>query len=153
MSWEPRRSKVSDVVGIRLIGSVVEAHAPNEIHLNRFLLRCECGAEFHAFTQQIHNKRRHRGRLVCAGCEAPKVELAAKVTRLPVKRCEHGFLGGVDCQECHPELTCCPICGTAGHESKLCPATAAGRRRIAHLRNQRKHQQSKARRLSRIGAP
>jgi hypothetical protein len=60
------------------------------------------------------------------------------VTRLPTKRCAHGFLGGVDCQECNPEEMCCPACGTTGHELKLCPNTETGRRRIAKLRGMKK---------------
>lgn len=70
------------------------------------------------------------------------------------KRCAHGFMGGENCPECHPELLCCPICGMGGHEQKLCPATAAGRHRRAQIREERKRQATRRRRQARarIGA-
>lgn len=66
------------------------------------------------------------------------------------KRCTHGFMGGENCPECHPELMCCAICGIGGHEAKLCPETKIGRSRRAQLREERKRERRNvARRASR----
>lgn len=65
------------------------------------------------------------------------------------KRCKHGFMGGLDCQECHPELMVCASCGAAGHESRLCPNTAVGRKRRADLAQLKRY---KRRQANRIGA-
>ena len=137
MSWDPSRQRVAKLVGTKLDGSEVEAHAPNEIYMNRFRLRCECGSEFFALTQRIYERIRHRGRLVCQSCAAPQAAEREAPARGTSKRCEHGFLLGSDCQECHPELMCCAICA-GEHESKLCPETKVGRSRAALLREQRK---------------
>ncbi len=67
-----------------------------------------------------------------------------------LKRCDHGFLGGENCYECHPELMCCALCGNFGHESKLCPETKAGRSRVALLRERRKRERDAASRRERM---
>lgn len=51
-----------------------------------------------------------------------------------VKRCEHGFLAGKECPECHPELYpelvfVCAICEGTGHVAKYCHRTVVGRNR------------------------
>lgn len=65
------------------------------------------------------------------------------------KRCEHGFLGGVECQECNPEIMCCALCGNVGHESKLCPETVIGRSRRAQLREAKKRERKRQARRKR----
>jgi hypothetical protein len=66
-----------------------------------------------------------------------------------VKRCDHGFLGGEHCQDCHPELMCCALCGIGGHEAKRCPGTAVGRRRDALEREKRKREMRNRKRRGR----
>ena len=73
------------------------------------------------------------------------------------KRCEHGFLGGAECQECDPSLLCCALCGSTEHEAKLCSETAVGRSRRAALReekkrNRRNQARRERRKANRIGS-
>lgn len=152
MTQFQNRNRTADLVGLTLKGSKVEAHEPNEIHFNRFRLRCDCGAEFFALTQQIWSRHRHCATLACRDCWKPKWPKSQKVERLPARRCAHGFLGGVDCQECNPDKMCCPACGTVGHEMKLCPNTETGRRRIARLRSLKKAAYESERYKARRGA-
>lgn len=44
------------------------------------------------------------------------------------KRCDHGFLGGENCQECHPELRCCTYCWMPGHDEPACRFSPKGKR-------------------------
>ena len=61
--------------------------------------------------------------------------------RVQSARCAHGFSAGINCPECHPELTeltelddphvlLCALCESVGHSARFCSQTEAGRRRL-----------------------
>ena len=123
-------------MGVVLVGSIVEAHEPNEFHQNRWRLRCRCGGTFHVRTQQIRQHQVSRKELVCVRCRmAPPVPEEAERVTSRDQRCDHGFeLSTGLCTQCRPEGIRCVICGEE-HPSKRCTATVVGRRRSQHALN------------------